>query len=102
MHRNPSVFHSPSTFDPFRWLGKSEEKRREMDRWWWGFGSGGRMCLGSHFATYMLKVLIVAIYSNFQTEIVDDEGIEQEDTFLAGPKGEKLVLTLRKVEEVKE
>jgi cytochrome P450 len=73
-----------------------------MDRWWWGFGSGGRMCLGSHFATYMLKVLIVTIYSNFQTEIVDDEGIEQEDTFLAGPKGEKLVLTLRKVEEVKE
>jgi hypothetical protein len=102
MHRNPSVFHSPSTFDPFRWLGKSEEKRREMDRWWWGFGSGGRMCLGSHFATYMLKVLIVTIYSNFQTEIVDDEGIEQEDTFLAGPKGEKLVLMLRKVEEVKE
>jgi hypothetical protein len=60
------------------------------------------MCLGSHFATYMLKVLIMAIYSNFQTEIVDDEGIEQEDTFLAGPKGEKLMLTLGKVEEVKQ
>lgn len=102
MHRNPSVFPCPSTFDPFRWLDKGEEKRREMDRWWWGFGSGGRMCIGSHFATYMLKVLIVAIYSNFQTEIVDDEEIGQEDTFLAGPKGEKLVLTLRKVEEVKE
>jgi cytochrome P450 len=102
MHRNPSVFPSPSTFDPFRWLDKDEEKRREMDRWWWGFGSGARMCLGSHFATYMLKVLILAIYSKFQTEIVDDEGIEQEDTFLAGPKGETLVLTLRKVEAVKE
>lgn len=43
----------------------------------------------------MLKLSIAAIYSNFETAIVDDEGIEQEDAFLAGPVGEKLVLRFR-------
>lgn len=43
----------------------------------------------------MLKLSIAAIYSNFETEVVDDEGIEQEDAFVAGPVGEKLVLRFR-------
>lgn len=45
----------------------------------------------------MLKLSIAAIYSNFETDIVDDEGIEQEDAFLAGPFGEKLVLRFQPV-----
>ncbi len=45
----------------------------------------------------MLKLSIAVIYSNFETEIVDDEGIEQEDAFLAGPVGDKLVLRFRAV-----
>jgi hypothetical protein len=45
----------------------------------------------------VLKLSIVAIYSNFETEVVDDEGIEQEDAFVAGPVGEKLVLRFRTV-----
>ena len=40
----------------------------------------------------MLKSITAVIYSNFETSIVDDEGIEQEDAFLAGPVGEKLCL----------
>jgi hypothetical protein len=39
-----------------------------------------------------MKIVIATMYTNFETSIVDDEGIEQEDAFLAGPVGEKLVL----------
>jgi hypothetical protein len=39
-----------------------------------------------------LKHIISAIYRNYTTRIVDDEGIEQEDGFIVGPKGNKLVL----------
>ena len=49
----------------------------------------------------MLKAITAAIYTNFETEIVDDGGpraMEQEDTFLAGPVGEKLHLVFRDVE----
>ena len=46
MHRNTAVYPEPEVWRPERWLG---EKGEEM-RWFWAFGSGGRMCVGSHFA----------------------------------------------------
>ena len=49
----------------------------------------------------MLKAVTAAIYTNFETEIVDEGGsgaMEQEDSFLAGPVGEKLVLRFRAVD----
>jgi len=50
LHNNPEVFREPEKFDPYRW---SDEKRvAEMNRWWWAFASGGRMCIGSHFAIF--------------------------------------------------
>lgn len=45
----------------------------------------------------MLKLSTAAIYSNFESEVIDDEGIEQEDAFLAAPVGDKLVLKFRTV-----
>jgi hypothetical protein len=44
-----------------------------------------------------LKAITATTYTHFETAIVDDDGIEQEDTVLAGPKGEKLVLSYRAV-----
>lgn len=74
------------------------------------------MCLGSNFAIQgmfdiqlkltlivrlmvdtALKLVIATIYTNYTTEIVDDEGIEQTDTFVAGPVGEKLILRFTRV-----
>lgn len=44
-----------------------------------------------------MKLVIAAIYTNYTTKIVDDEGIEQADTFVSGPVGEKLVLRFQHV-----
>lgn len=49
----------------------------------------------------MLKTIVAAIYTNYETTIVDDKGIEQEDAFLAGPVGRKLVLKFSAVDEQK-
>ena len=49
MHMNEDVFPDASSFKPERWLVDGPEKV-EMNRWFWVFGSGGRMCVGSHFA----------------------------------------------------
>lgn len=121
MHLNPAVFPDPLKWAPERWLpdhapgsndagqekegnlrgskeGDAEdERRREMNRWFWAFGSGGRMCIGSHFAVVALKLCAAALYTGYETVVVDDAGIEQEDAFLAGPRGEKLVLGIRAV-----
>lgn len=42
----------------------------------------------------VMKYIVAATYANFETRIVDDEGIEQADGFIAGPKSDKLVLSI--------
>ena len=39
-----------------------------------------------------MKLITAAIYTNYTTSIVDDEGIEQIDAYTAGPRANKLVL----------
>ncbi|KAF2115007.1 cytochrome P450 [Lophiotrema nucula] len=97
LHRNPDAFPEPEEWKPERWLHATEESLKEMRRWFWAWGSGGNMCIGSNFATHSMKHAIAAIYSNFTTEVVDAEGIEQAEGFTAGPVGDKLVLRFRRV-----
>ena len=92
LHRNSSVFPSPLTWNPNRWIDASEAQKAEMGRWFWAFGSGGRMCVGSNFAMQEMKLIVTAMYSNFRTRVVDDGGIEQIDAYTAAPKAKKLVL----------
>lgn len=52
LHRNPEVFPKPEEWRPLRWLdadGKVDSGGEKM-RWFWAFGSGGRMCVGSNLA----------------------------------------------------
>ncbi|KAI4160529.1 MAG: hypothetical protein LQ342_005636 [Letrouitia transgressa] len=97
LHRNPRVFPSPLTWNPSRWLDASEAHKTEMGRWFWAFGSGGRMCVGSNFAMQEIKLTVASVYSNFQTRIVDDGGIEQIDAYTAGPRGKRLILAFERV-----
>ena len=46
-----------------------------------------------------MKLITAAIYTNYRTHIVDDEGIEQQDAYTASPKGNKLVLRFERVEK---
>jgi hypothetical protein len=46
LHRNADVFEDPLRFHPERWLSSSPDKLAEMNRWFWAFSSGGRMCIG--------------------------------------------------------
>lgn len=48
LHRNAAVFPDPEKWIPERWDAEVE-KKEEMKRWFFAFGSGGRMCLGSNF-----------------------------------------------------
>lgn len=92
LHRNAAVFPEPEEWKPERWLQASKEAKEEMMRWFWAFGSGGRMCVGSHFAMQEMKLLLAAIYTNYITTVVDDTGIEMIDAYVSGPKGNQLTL----------
>ena len=45
LHRNPEIFRHPLVFNPERWLGEPKDIV-EMEKWFWPFSSGGRMCIG--------------------------------------------------------
>jgi cytochrome P450 len=114
LHRNMEIFPEPEVWRPERWLD-ADQKKEEMMRWFWAFGSGGRMCIGNHLAALgeqknclplsysklifqsELKFVVAAIYSNYTTKIIDDEEIEQLDSYSSGPKGDKLILQFEKV-----
>ncbi|KAH6695096.1 cytochrome P450 [Plectosphaerella plurivora] len=66
LHRNPDVFEEPALFDPERWLRPGAQ---ELERWFWGFSSGGRMCVGRHLAMAEMTTLIASIYSKYRTTI---------------------------------
>lgn len=50
LHRNAVVFPEPLKWLPERWMEAKEGCKEEMKKWFWAFGNGGRMCLGSNFA----------------------------------------------------
>ncbi|RFU31659.1 hypothetical protein B7463_g4692, partial [Scytalidium lignicola] len=108
LHRNEDVFPEPEKWDYRRWLdGKgqggldlTEEQKRERDRCFWAFSSGGRMCVGSNLAMHQIKLLAAAVYTNFMTHIVNDDGIEQTDGYTCGPTGNKLLLRFERVPSV--
>jgi hypothetical protein len=53
LHRNEDVFPDAESWKPERWLVDDKDKTaklKEMNRWFWAFGSGGRMCVGSNLA----------------------------------------------------
>jgi len=108
LNRNPDAFPDPEEWKPQRWIGLSDaagnrrgaEKGRESNNprvWFWTFISGNRMCVGKDFAITVMKLVIAAIYTNYTTEIIDDEGIEQLDRMIATPAGEKLVLGVERL-----
>lgn len=44
-----------------------------------------------------MKLITAAIYTNYTTHVVDDEGIEQKDAYTAPPEGNRLVLGFERV-----
>ncbi|KAL1899843.1 hypothetical protein Sste5346_002709 [Sporothrix stenoceras] len=79
LHRDSSVFPDPETWDYTRWIGADEKEKNERNRQFWAFGSGGRMCIGSHFAMQEIKSIITAIYSRFKTHVIDDSTMDNDD-----------------------
>lgn len=54
LHRDAEVFPDPEKWDHTRWMPgfANDNQRTERQRLFWAFGSGGRMCIGSHFAMH--------------------------------------------------
>jgi len=68
MHREPSVFPSPDTFLPERWLESSSTTSDQlsiMTAHMMPFGTGSRVCGGQNLAQVMLKIAVASFARNF-------------------------------------
>jgi Cytochrome P450 len=100
LHRNPTVFPDPEAWKPERWLIDAQSERyKEMMRWFWAFGSGGRMCIGSNLAIQEIKLVVSAVYTNFRTIVADggDVDVQEMDAYTTRPTSNRLGLRFVKV-----
>jgi cytochrome P450 len=89
MHRDASIFPSPSTFLPDRWLETSSpdntEKLMAMQQHFMPFGAGSRVCGGQNLAMIMLRVTVAAVARNFDVVApaeTNDRTMEVKDSFV--------------------
>lgn len=100
LHRNPDVYPDPESWRPERWLESSEDQLREMRRWFWAFGSGGRMCVGSNLAMLDMKAIATGLWADFRTTVVDDSGMLHNGGYIADPVGKDGKYCLLAIEEI--
>ena len=71
MHRDSSVFPSPSTFLPDRWLQTcatdNTEQLAQMQQHYMPFGTCSRGCGGQNLAMMVLRITVAAVARNFDT-----------------------------------
>ncbi|MEN2787775.1 cytochrome P450 [Sphingomonas qilianensis] len=69
-HRMAEHWPDPDTFDPLRFTPEAVRARHKYA--WVPFGGGAHMCLGLHFATMQIKLLMSGLLSRYRIEL--DEG----------------------------
>ncbi|KAF6751527.1 cytochrome P450 [Ephemerocybe angulata] len=90
MHRNPSVFPTPETFLPDRWLesSSSPEQLSQMHQHLIAFGTGVRVCGGQNLAQVMMKIVLATICRNFTLASppeTNEKSMEIRDSFVIFP-----------------
>jgi len=73
-HHMPEHWPDPETFDPMRF---SPERSKGRHRFAWvPFGGGAHMCIGLHFATMQIRILMAHLLRRYRIEL--DEGAGEE------------------------
>lgn len=90
MHRDPTVFPSPNTFLPDRWLetgdADSDAVLGRMAQHMMPFGTGSRVCGGQNLAQVMMKVVVAVIVRNFEVAAppeTNERSMEVKDSFVS-------------------
>jgi cytochrome P450 len=88
MHRDPSIFPSPSTFLPDRWLKTQDniEQLARMHQHLMPFGAGSRVCGGQNLAMIMMRIMVAIIarnYNVFAPAETNDRSMGVKDSFVS-------------------
>ena len=87
LHMDPEFWENPTEFDPERWNAENKSKIRTGT--YGPFGMGPRACLGSNFAKFMMKMIIVYMARFYDVENCDNlpKDFKRDPTTLFTPLG---------------
>ena len=79
---------------------EDEQRRRDIQRWFFSFGSGNRACPGKDYGMLGIKAVMGATYAEFTTEVAEDDDMTQMDGNSEGqPKGIRCLIPFNTVKE---
>ncbi|GBF60273.1 benzoate 4-monooxygenase [Trichophyton mentagrophytes] len=72
LHQDPNPYPDPEKWKPERWeISPKSDEYRQMQRSFWPFGSGARMCTGMNVAWAMSRSIIARIFSTYSVSLDD-------------------------------
>ncbi|WP_034157662.1 cytochrome P450 [Sphingomonas sp. ERG5] len=83
-HQMAELWPDPGTFDPLRFTPEASKGRHKYA--WVPFGGGAHMCLGLHFATMQIKLLMVQLLSRYRIELDPGSGRAWQSVPIPRPK----------------
>lgn len=75
VHYNPTVFPSPTTFDPERWL--DPVRKQVSEKFFVAFGRGTRSCIGRNLAMAEMLMGVANLIGRFQCELGEGMGRDE-------------------------
>ncbi|SEO84805.1 cytochrome P450 [Nitrosovibrio sp. Nv6] len=82
LHHHPDFWPQPEQFDPERFLIPQNRRFSFMP-----FGTGERICIGSHFALLESLLLISMIVQHYDLQLLNTDEVEIEMAVTLRPKG---------------
>jgi cytochrome P450 len=83
-HYMPEYWPDPIAFDPLRFTPEVSRTRHKYA--WVPFGGGAHMCLGLHFATMQIRILMAQLLSRYRIELDEGSGAEWQWFPIPRPK----------------
>lgn len=94
-HRDPRYFEDPERFWPARWTAELEERLPRFA--YFPFGGGGRVCIGSAFATLEARLALAELVRRFRYRLVDEGPLELVASITVRPRNAvRLAITERR------
>jgi len=83
-HMMPEHWPDPKRFDPMRFSPEGSKGRHKYA--WVPFGGGAHMCIGLHFATMQIRILMAQLLSRYRIELEQGSGAEWQAWPIPRPK----------------
>ena len=83
-HHMKEIWPEPNRFDPLRFTTQLSANRHKYA--WVPFGGGAHMCIGLHFATMQIRILVAHLLSRYHIELLPGAGADWQIFPIPRPK----------------